>query len=73
LLEAPAHPHTQARHTFVDVGGSLQPAPAPRFSRTPNAPPSPPPTDDDPAQTLTAWGIPPERVERLRATGAIGP
>jgi alpha-methylacyl-CoA racemase len=73
LLEAPTHPHNQARATFVDVGGTLQPAPAPRFSRTPSAPPSPPPTGDDPAQTLAAWAMPPERVERLRASGAIGP
>jgi alpha-methylacyl-CoA racemase len=71
LLEAPTHPHNQARQAFVDVGGTLQPAPAPRFSRTPSATPSPPPTGDDPAQTLAAWGMPPERVDRLRVTGAI--
>ncbi|MFI5892008.1 CaiB/BaiF CoA transferase family protein [Actinoplanes sp. NPDC051513] len=33
--EAPAHPHNQARKTFVDVDGLTQPAPAPRFARTP--------------------------------------
>lgn len=37
LDEAPAHPHNQARETFVDHEGLLQPAPAPRFSRTPGA------------------------------------
>jgi alpha-methylacyl-CoA racemase len=73
LLEAPAHPHNRARATFVDVGGAILPAPAPRFSRTPSAPPSPPSTDDDTVPALAAWGIPPERVEHLRATGAIGP
>jgi alpha-methylacyl-CoA racemase len=33
--EAPAHPHNVARGTFIDVAGVMQPAPAPRFSRTP--------------------------------------
>jgi alpha-methylacyl-CoA racemase len=35
MAEAPVHPHNLARGTFVDVGGVLQPAPVPRFSRTP--------------------------------------
>ena len=38
LKEAPLHPHNVARSTFVDDGGLVQPAPAPRFSATP-APP----------------------------------
>src|SRR5215211_743357 len=42
LGEAPAHRHNRARGTFVDVGGVVQPAPAPRFSRTPPGPPQPP-------------------------------
>ncbi|WP_322050207.1 CaiB/BaiF CoA transferase family protein [Paraburkholderia bannensis] len=33
--EAPAHPHHRARGAFVEVDGITQPAPAPRFSRTP--------------------------------------
>lgn len=32
MTEAPAHPHLAARGTYVDVGGVVQPAPAPRFS-----------------------------------------
>ena len=39
--EAPAHPHNRARGTFVEVGGLPQPAPAPRFDRTPAAAPRP--------------------------------
>jgi alpha-methylacyl-CoA racemase len=35
--EAQAHPHLVARETFVDVAGIPQPAPAPRFSRTPGS------------------------------------
>ena len=38
LREAPLHPHNVARGTFVEDGGMIQPAPAPRFSLTP-APP----------------------------------
>ncbi len=37
LSEAPSHPHLAARGTFVTVDGVVQPAPAPRFSRTPSA------------------------------------
>ena len=33
--DAPQHPHNQARQTFCKLDGVLQPAPAPRFSRTP--------------------------------------
>ncbi|HEY7271735.1 MAG TPA: CaiB/BaiF CoA-transferase family protein [Actinoplanes sp.] len=39
--EAHRHPHNAARDTFVEVGGIRQPAPAPRFSRTPAATPLP--------------------------------
>jgi alpha-methylacyl-CoA racemase len=41
LSEAPAHPHNASRNTFVNVAGSLQPAPAPRFARTPAPEPKP--------------------------------
>ena len=37
MAEAPQPPHTQSRHTFGEVDGIIQPAPAPRFSRTPGA------------------------------------
>lgn len=42
LEEAPEHPHHAARGTFVTVDGVTQPAPAPRFSRTPAGVPAPP-------------------------------
>ena len=41
--EAPEHPHNVARETFATVGGAIQPMPAPRYSHTPNATPSPAP------------------------------
>jgi alpha-methylacyl-CoA racemase len=72
LGEAPAHPHNRARGTFVDVGGVTQPAPAPRFSRTPCDPPAPaarPGEHTD--QALADWGVPPDEIARLRATATI--
>jgi alpha-methylacyl-CoA racemase len=39
--EAHRHPHAVARSSFVEVDGVLQPAPAPRFSRTPAGTPEP--------------------------------
>jgi crotonobetainyl-CoA:carnitine CoA-transferase CaiB-like acyl-CoA transferase len=42
-LEAQGHPQNRARGTFVEVGGVRQPAPAPRFDRTPAAAPAPAP------------------------------
>jgi len=42
MAEAPHHPHSRARGTFVTVDGVVQPAPAPRFSRTPTSTPVPP-------------------------------
>ena len=41
--EAYEHPHNKERNTFIEVAGVMQPAPAPRFSRTPGAVSSPPP------------------------------
>ncbi len=41
MAEAPSHPHNVARGSFVEVDGVTQPAPAPRYSRTKNAAPSP--------------------------------
>jgi alpha-methylacyl-CoA racemase len=53
-LEAPIHPHAVSRASFVTVDGVDQPAPAPRFSRTPASPPRPPqPTSVD--EVLASW------------------
>jgi alpha-methylacyl-CoA racemase len=61
FAEAPNHPHNRARHTFLEVPGGYQPAPAPRFSRTtaqvPSAPPSRP--NDASDQALARWGLGP--------------
>ena len=37
MHEAAAHPHNAGRGTLVEQDGVVQPAPAPRFSRTPSA------------------------------------
>lgn len=62
--EAPEHAHNVARQTFIDVGGKMQPAPAPRFSRT--VPPAPgcAGAADGPA-AMFGWGLDAAVVERL--------
>lgn len=56
LTEAPDHPHNRARGTFVDIGGIVQPAPAPRFSRSVPDMPAPPCEDlADVADVLARW------------------
>lgn len=56
FAEAPQHPHMKARGTFVDVEGVVQPAPAPRFSRTvPDVPKAPREPSRDVAATLANW------------------
>ncbi len=70
--EAHLHPHNVARSTFVDVEGAVQPAPAPRFSRTPSAissPPSPPGADT--VSGLVEWGMSESDVAKLRESGAL--
>jgi alpha-methylacyl-CoA racemase len=73
MTEAPEHPHNQSRETFVEVDGVVQPAPAPRFSRTPpqiSGPPSAPGADTDAA--LADWGVAEDEIAKLRSVGAIG-
>jgi alpha-methylacyl-CoA racemase len=73
LGEAPHHPHNVARQTFVTVDGVVQPAPAPRFSRTPGAIQRPPARPGENTEDgLRDWGFSAEDVARLRSGGAIG-
>ncbi len=72
VAEAPVHPHNAARGTFVEVGGVVQPGPAPRFSRTPSAVRRPPPHPGQWAdEALADWGVPAEEVTALRESGAV--
>jgi alpha-methylacyl-CoA racemase len=71
--EAPDHPHNQARGTFIAIDGIVQPAPAPRFSRTVLGMPSPPEAAGASTESaLGDWGIPTNRIAELRHAGAIG-
>jgi len=62
LDEASRHPHLKARQTYIDVAGVTQPAPAPRFSRTPAATPQPPAelTRENAVAALDGWLSEPE-------------
>ena len=66
--EAPQHPHNIVRGTFVNIDNVTQPAPAPRFSRTPAAlPRSARVSGDDTSEVLRRWGLAEPVVERLLA------
>jgi len=74
LDEVADHPHVGSRSTFVHDNGVLQPAPAPRLSRTPAAVAGPPPRPGQHTdEVLVAWRHTPDEVARLRRAGAIGP
>ena len=74
LDEAPLHPHNAKRGTFVDYDGVIQPAPAPRFSRTPGEIQRPPADrGQHTTETLLDWGFTPTEVDTLRSAAVIGP
>ncbi len=66
MEEAPSHPHAKARNSYVDINGVMQPAAAPRFSRTPGevraAPERGAHTDD----VLGAHGFSADEIKSLR-------
>ena len=70
LKEAPKHPHNVARETFVEIDGVVQPAPAPRFSRTPpKVQGGVTGADNDAA--LSGWGFSRAEIDKLSQAGAI--
>jgi alpha-methylacyl-CoA racemase len=70
MSEAAGHPHNAARGTFVNEGGVVQPAPAPRFDRTPSAlPPKAPRTGEHTRELLQRAGFSQGEVEALVAAG----
>jgi alpha-methylacyl-CoA racemase len=72
LGEVADDPHHVARSSFVSVDGVPQPAPAPRFSRTPGSVGgSPPAPGDDSAEVLADWGFSDEEIDDLTAAGAV--
>ncbi len=72
MSEAAEHPHLKARNTIVEDHGVMQPAPAPRFSRTPGSiqrPPAWPGQHTD--ELLADWGFGADEISSLRASGAV--
>jgi alpha-methylacyl-CoA racemase len=70
FAEARSDPHNVARRSFVNVGGIDQPAPAPKFSRTPGSVRAvPPERGEGGGAALADWGFDPAGVARLKALG----
>jgi alpha-methylacyl-CoA racemase len=70
--EAPDHPHNAARATYVEIDGIVQPAPAPRFSRTvPDLPIPPQPTSPETAEAALAAWLDPAEIAALKAVGTL--
>jgi len=71
-FESPRHPHNAVRRTFVDVGGIVQPAPAPRFSATPGGLTTTNPAPGaDTVPVLTELGLDRARIDDLLASGVV--
>lgn len=72
LSEASEHPHNRERTGFVEIAGTSQPAPAPRFSRTPGAVQSPPALPGEHTDAvLEQWGISVDEIHTLHQEGVI--
>lgn len=72
MNEAPLHAHNAARNTFVEFEGVMQPAPAPRLSRTPAEIQRPPAASGEHSEfILREWGFSDERVAGLKTRGVI--
>ena len=68
--EAPRHPHNRARSAYISVKRVEQPAPAPRFSRTPAEVLHPPPERGEGGkQALLDWGFTAQEVNHLKSRG----
>ena len=71
FAEAAAHPHARARGAHVDVDGVMQPAPAPRLSRTPpQIRRGPPARGEGGREALREWGFDEDEIAGLRGLGA---
>jgi alpha-methylacyl-CoA racemase len=70
--EASGHPHNQARKVFIEIDGVTQPAPAPRFSRTPAAVQGRAARDGENSESILAdWGCSAEEIGALRVADVI--
>ena len=72
MEEAPHYPHNQARQTFVEIAGVVQPNVAPRFSGTPSEVQGPPPAiGAHTTEALADWGLSTKEIGALKDAGAI--
>ena len=72
MAEAPEHPHNKARDTFIELEGIVQPAPAPRFSRTvPEVYPAPAYVGEHTEEVLKSIGMQDSDIEDLKASGEV--
>ena len=70
--EAPQHAHAQARRSFVTLDGVVQPAPAPRFSRSvPAQPTSAVPAGHHTEEVLCDWGFGADQLAALQRDGVF--
>ena len=70
--EAVAHPHNQARNTFVASADIVQAAPAPRFSRTePELPEPPVAPGEHSEEVLASIGLDAAAIAELKSSGAV--
>jgi len=70
--EATQHPHNVLRQTFIEIEGVTQPAPAPRFSRTPAKVQHPPVECGEHSEAILAdWGFSAEAIDALRRADVI--
>ena len=72
LSEAADHPHVRDRQIYSNYNGVVQPAPAPRFSRTIPSNPGEPCTRGKHSRAILAdWHFSPGEIDRLIETGAV--
>ena len=72
MSEAMRHPHNVARDAFVEIGGVAQPAPAPRFSRTPGMVQSGPVSaGEHSGEILREFGFLPDEIRKMEAEGVV--
>ena len=72
LKEAPNHPHNIDRKAFVELDGVVQPAPAPRFSRTQGEIQGPAAmAGEHTREVWSAWNFTDQEIDELQAAGAI--